>query len=705
MRSLRVLLVDDHVGFLETAACSLATLPGVEVIGRANSGREALVQSARLRPDIVFMDLAMPDLDGLAATRRLKAQADAPYVVILTLHDSSEYRSAALTAGADRFLRKDDFGAQMVTLLDSFSAAVTNEPARAPLPANESERLAALHRYNVLDTPPEADFDDLTSLAAQVCNTPAAFITFVDADRPWCKAKVGLMATETPRAIAFCAHAILQTDVFVVPDTLEDERFAQHPLVTGQPHIRFYAGAPLLTPDGFALGTLCVVAQTPHDLSLVQQKALRALSRQVVSQLERRRHAVQLASVLEERARTLEALRERQHLIDRIADTVPDSLYIYDCMTRKIVYANRQSASLFGYPPETPRQWEVDFLKEIVHPKDWGKFIAREERYREAKDDEVVELVYRVKHSDEKWRWLHSRDTVVTRTTEGTPRLIIGVAQDVTERRRGDEALFEGIQLVSLISSLAEKNRLLKEEAEQANRLKADFLASVSHELRTPLNIILGYLDLLLEDNFGPLSPGQRASVVRIDKSARQLCALIHAVLDVSRLEMGKLKISTAKINVSEFVEALNQETQEVLQKKPNLSLFCHVQPKGVTLHTDPLVMKVILKNLLSNAIKFTEQGNVSLEVAVRDGGLEFAVTDTGIGISPEVEPVIFEMFRQGESAMTRQYEGLGLGLYLVRQLIGLLGGTVTVESVVGQGSTFRVWTPGLEEGTSREQD
>jgi signal transduction histidine kinase len=152
----------------------------------------------------------------------------------------------------------------------------------------------ALREYDVLDTPPEAAFDDLARLASQICGTPVAMVSLVDGDRQWFKAKVGTELTETPRDVAFCAHAILQPDLFVIPDAEVDERFIDNPLVTTDPHIRFYAGAPLITPDGHALGTLCAVDQVPHELSPEQQAALRALARQAMDQFRLRRSLKQL---------------------------------------------------------------------------------------------------------------------------------------------------------------------------------------------------------------------------------------------------------------------------------------------------------------------------------------------------------------------------------------------------------------------------
>jgi signal transduction histidine kinase len=158
----------------------------------------------------------------------------------------------------------------------------------APLPSDEAGRIKELKYFQILDTVPEAAFDDFTKIASYICQTPIALITLVDESRQWFKSKVGLDATETSRDMAFCSHAILQDDVFVIPDSLKDERFYDNPLATQAPDIRFYAGAPLTTSSGYKIGTLCVIDDHPRNIDLKQTKILQALARQVVNQLELR---------------------------------------------------------------------------------------------------------------------------------------------------------------------------------------------------------------------------------------------------------------------------------------------------------------------------------------------------------------------------------------------------------------------------------
>lgn len=221
----------------------------------------------------------------------------------------------------------------------------------APLPSNETERLIALRRYNVLDTQPEPAFDDLTRLAAQICGAPISLITLVDANRQWFKSHTGLETTETTRGVSFCSHTILQLDLLVVEDAGRDERFANNPWVVSEPAVRFYAGMPLVTADGFALGTLSVLDRQPRTITPSQAEALKILARQVMTHLELRRHLAELARAVDQHQRTEERLRISEAFYQLLVETLPQNILRKDFQGR-FTFANRKFCQSIGKPLE-----------------------------------------------------------------------------------------------------------------------------------------------------------------------------------------------------------------------------------------------------------------------------------------------------------------------------------------------------------------
>lgn len=305
---------------------------------------------------------------------------------------------------------------------------------RADNPHNETQRLAALRAYNILDTLPEAAFDDLTLLASQICGTPVGLVSLIDRDRQWFKSKRGLDADQTPRDDAFCAHAIHRPEeLLIVPDAQQDARFADNPLVTGAPHIRFYAGAPLITPKGEALGTLCVIDTQTRELSDDQQRALSVLSRQVMAQMELRRSYSEVVEQMAVRVQIEAALRESEGRFRAFMDNSPLIAFLKN-ERGTFTYVNQPFLRVFHF--------EMD---EVIGHDDFDLWpeAAQELREHDAgvlAGEETVSLLETVSTPDGgSFYWQVYKFPLPRGGGEG--RFLAGVALDVTQNKEREQQL------------------------------------------------------------------------------------------------------------------------------------------------------------------------------------------------------------------------------------------------------------------------
>jgi signal transduction histidine kinase len=288
------------------------------------------------------------------------------------------------------------------------------------------------------------------------------------------------------------------------------------------------------------------------------------------------------------------------------------------------------------------------------------------------------------------WLYIMAREgTIVTREVGVAIFVVVMMAIQLTVLLRAAAI----VQKVERAQALALENAAAaRDEAERANRAKNDFLAVMSHELRTPLNAIIGYGSLLRDGIPDPATPGQRQQIERIGASAKHLLALIDEVLTLSRLELGRERITPSTIGVATLVEEAVAMMEPDARKK-GLTLSFVGPEQEVTMMTDAGKLRQALVNLLGNAVKFTDQGEVCLRAYVEHDGEEvvFEVEDTGIGISADHLPRVFDAFWQVDQAPTRRVGGTGLGLHVTRRLVRLLGGDVWARSVVGEGSCFTI--------------
>ncbi len=551
----------------------------------------------------------------------------------------------------------------------------------APIPACEPERLRALDRYDLLDTPPEPEFENLTTLAAKFFDVPIALISLVDSERQWFKACHGWgQLKETPREVAFCAFTILGHHPLIVPDARLDERFRNNPLVTGPPHVRFYAGAPLTTLQGDNLGDLCLMDTVPRTLSDDQKTSLTHLADTVMAAIEARRTEQRLRHEIEGHEQTSHHLRVVEARYKRIAKNSPGVVHQFIRRvdgSAEFPFVSDACREILELEPAA-LQARANAYFELVYPEDRAV-------YEQAAAAAIASLTtldwegrYLTPSGRLKWVHLSSHPE---RMANGDIHWD-GVILDITARKHTESALRQA-------KLVAEEARAAAEKADNA---KSEFLSRMSHELRTPLNAILGFGQLL---ESSPLGEQDALGVKYLLKGARHLLALVDEVLDLSSAETGALHLVSSDVDT----DLLVQECVSLVARQAQArGITCKVEtaPDGpLRVRADEQRLRQILLNLLSNAIKYNrENGEIVLSRTAMPGGrLRFSVRDTGLGISPEGLARLFIPFERLEQTRGT-VEGTGLGLVVSRRIAEAMGGRLDVQSEVGHGSTFSLEIP-----------
>ncbi len=667
----------------------------------------------------------------------------------------------------------------------------------APIGEHEADRLAALHRYQILDTQAEQEFDEITELASQICGVPIALVTLVDAHRQWFKSRVGLEMTQTERSVSFCAHAIQQgPEIFEVRDALQDARFFDNPLVTESPGVRFYAGTPLLTPGGQALGTLCVIDTVPRTLDAQQKKTLRLLGRQVMRQMEQRlllQREKELRQTLSQRARFQQALLDsavvsiittdaqgrltsanpatcrllgytleeilgcsvidtfhvreelearadelshelgrevgwRNAVVARALQGLPETRewhyrrkdgqrvpvelsvsslcdedggvygYVGMCLDissrRNAQVALRKSAARLQMAMSAARinMWDANpETGRITLDARWQEFIGEEPFEQDLSMAELIDLVppeeaprvraqlmatlkgeqadyvaeHRVRHRDGRWIWLESRGRVVERDLSGRALRLVGTNIDITERKR-------------------------------AEQLKSEFVSTVSHELRTPLTSIGGALGLVCGGALGPMPQAAQAMLEIAHRNSQRLMYLINDLLDMEKLEAGKMRF---ELREAELLPPVEQAIEGIraYAEQYRVSLVL-AERCSARVRVDPGRLQQVLSNYLSNAVKFSPAGaTVQVRMGVHEGWARVTVSDQGEGVPAAFRDRIFQKFSQADASDSRQQGGTGLGLAISKELMERMGGRVGFDSPPGAGASFYCELPVIQ--------
>ena len=409
--------------------------------------------------------------------------------------------------------------------------------------------------------------------------------------------------------------------------------------------------------------------------------------RRAANELERQVQRVRLAEI--------DAKRERDRL-NLILENVADPILVTDDRSN-IILMNKEAEQLFE--ADDSESWEraatvqANDTKFTTFISDFtiSPALARREQMKLHVPDSGVELPVEVVSG----KILNRR---------GEPLAIVSVLHDLTEQAE-NERLYEELKTFSsqleeriqaATADLAEQNTRLQwqsRELEKANRLKSEFLASMSHELRTPINALIGYASLMLDRIYGDLTPRQEEGLTRIQGAAQHLLALINDILDLAKIEAGRMPLHLDDVKLGDIITEISQQIEPLIKKK-KLSYQVEIPSSELLLHTDRTKVKQILLNLLSNAVKFTHHGGVWLTVSKDEEDLRFDVRDTGIGIRESDLESIWEDFRQVDQSRTREFGGTGLGLSITRKLVDALGGHVFAQSAFGKGSTFTVILP-----------
>lgn len=530
-------------------------------------------------------------------------------------------------------------------------------------PVTQLSASTLFDKLRAYDQRDDRAFDDLVMLASMVCEAPIALVSFVDDEEQWFRAKTGLMIDRTSREVAFCARTVDAGVTTIVPDARIDPRFAANPLVTGEPHVRFYAGVPLRVGGSLPLGTLCVLDRVARTLRPEQLAGLEALARQV-------ERLLRLQVTTAARIRDQAALIERDARFASVIDALAQGVVVH-AVDGSIERANPVAQQILGLSEAemrglTPADQSWEAVREDGSPFPGQLHPAS---LTLATGQAVLGVVMGLRRSNAQQRWL----IVSSVPLRGDSKELTGAVAtfvDVTE-----------------LLALNEQLRRSLDDVTAASVERASLLASLSHDLRAPLGAIK-IRGELLRDHASEFSVAQRHDmlhqiVLDAARTATSLTDLVSSDRTVeSLLTVRRRDVDLAEI-VLQSVLALDEPTHRLVIDDMSTAVV----------EADPIQMRRIVDNLIGNALKHTPSGTeIRLSVTTRDGWVELTVDDDGPGIEESAGLSIFDAYVRG--ADTHDRPGSGLGLFLARRFAEFHHGHVSYQASSRGGASFSVRIP-----------
>ena len=661
---IKILVVDDNPHMLK-GITRLFRINGFDV-EEAMNGTRAIELARNSRPDLILLDVNLPDINGIEVCRRLKSDPDTANIFIVHLsamHTNSSSQVEGLEAGADGYIVQPISNQELLARIQSLARIIS---AEKELHSRKQEFEALVQ--NAPDLIARID----RNLAYNYVN-PA--VSRVFGRRP----DEILGHTHHSAGLTEPAYQKLEAAVSSVFSG-ETEKKIELEFIQSESSSWFQVRlAPERNVQGHIQSVLCIFSDITERK--IAEEEIRLLNKDLENRVELRtaelaRTNRDLEAEITEREKTESALRTSEALMRQITDNMNDIVLVTD-NDGIVTYITPSVTTSLGLEP-----------RECI-----GQPLSRffEHRDKEKIEESVAVISKTGISGSSEFNLTHKNGSNYCFEIISGPLLddhngivgVIGGARNITERKISEEALRSRTDELALANSKLAK----------ASKLKDEFLSSMSHELRTPLIAVLGISEALQEEVYGPLTEKQHKSLKTIEESGRHLLSLINDILDISKIEAGKMELQYAPIHIDSLCQASIQFVRHSAQEK-KLDLQLNIDGNTDKVLGDERRLKQILVNLLGNAVKFTEEGGrVGLDVRadVESDAVEFVVWDTGIGIAPDQMERMFQPFVQLDSSISRQYSGTGLGLSIVRKLIDMHGGSINLESREGEGSRFTV--------------